>query len=225
MGKKKELSITIVNNENARIPITVLNNPYNTSSIINQRTSYSYDLSAFVFTTENKVDLQYRNVGATSYLNKTASLPEQTIQSVLNVLNSFGVATFFLDAAGTSIITYNDKIELGDIVIYDNASSVTLQWFNNTTVIGSGNLSLDDTINPPFVSSPNGLGQSGTASFPVGTQIRIVASADATEGPSGLDVESTPPLVLINQQTGFDTVYSYVLTLADPSLTYIVTFY
>ena len=140
MFAEVNLNLNITNNVNYPVQINVLGNPYNLLDTSNAKTEYQWDVTAFVFTSENELTIEYKINGAASYSTYSGTFNPQTLQAVVDVLNGLGIGFFSLYTAGanTYIGTYNDQYTFGNLTIYDSATTEVYYEVNQPNIGGSG---------------------------------------------------------------------------------------
>ena len=113
-----EISILIKNNRNYPQGVSVMGSPYASGGSINATTEYRWNFTGYTFNTSNTtLNLQYRGVGSTSYSTYSTPFNGNTIESVAQVLNSFGISQFntYIESGQTFLSTYNDTTEFNDL--------------------------------------------------------------------------------------------------------------
>lgn len=135
---KIDISLKIRNNVSYPVPINVLGNSFNLLDTSNQTTEYRYDLTGFVFGSENQVLIEYKRVGEPTFQIYSGifatTQQEQTLENVLNVLNNLGIGSFQLYEQGgnTYIGTYNDNYVFGNLEINTNVNLVSPSFSTGT---------------------------------------------------------------------------------------------
>ena len=134
------LNLNITNNVDYPVQVNILGNPYNLLDTSNATTEYQYDLTSFVFTTENEVTIQYKLNSAASFSTYSGSFSNPTLQSVVDVLNNLGIGFFSVYSSGgnTYIGTYNDNYTFGQLTIYNSATAQVSYQITQTNAGGSG---------------------------------------------------------------------------------------
>lgn len=134
------ISLNIANNTNGIIPVSLMGNYADLSDNANQTTEYRYNVTGLLFTNENVVAIQYKLNNATTYTNYQVPLTNQSLQGVLDALNSLGIGSFFTFTSGgnTYISNYDDIYSFGNLNIYNSSTPILNYYFNTTTVSGYG---------------------------------------------------------------------------------------
>jgi len=130
------VSLNIQNNRDYPQQINVMGNPANLLDTANATREFRYDVTAFIFTNENSVSIQYKLNSASSYNTFVGILPSQNIQGVITVLNSLQIGYFntYTQLGSTYISTYNNNFTFGDINIYSSISLLSLTFDSITNV-------------------------------------------------------------------------------------------
>ena len=90
------ITLNIQNNTDYPQEINIMGNPSDLLDTVNATTEYRWDVSAFSFTNEDSVTIQYKpNVSAT-FSVFTAALQGDNLTSVVYALNEFGIGYFNL---------------------------------------------------------------------------------------------------------------------------------
>jgi hypothetical protein len=208
MAAAEAISILFTNNTNGSVPVSVMSNPANLADNCNATTQSQWNVTGLTFSGENFVSVQYGLLGGT-YLLFTAPLVAQTLQGVLDALNTLGIGQFFVTTSGgnTFIENYANGYEFGVLNIYN---SVVPQFtYNIQTSAAGGNTSVDVNFvtqltanNPTTVS-----GTITTASG--GTNVSLVNLTNSAVYLSGNVASATPFGTAITVQPGAQ----YVLTV------------
>jgi hypothetical protein len=140
MFSEVNLNLNITNNVDYPVQINILGNPYNLLDTSNATTEYQYDLTSFVFTSENEVTIQYKLNSAASFSTYSGSFSNPTLQSVVDVLNNLGIGFFSVYSSGgnTYIGTYNDDYTFGQLSLYNSATAQVSYQITQPNAGGSG---------------------------------------------------------------------------------------
>lgn len=219
----EEISITLQNSTTADIQVSILGNPTDLADNCNATTEFRYNITSLTFTNETQVSVLYRpSNGTLSYTTYTATLLKQTIQGVVDALNTLGIGSWYTFTSGGNTYLSNtiDSYEFSTINIFGNTlppTSVLVNWANYA-IDGSaggnptGQLLISIGLSN-IVTSTNGLNESGFFYANNGQVVDVAAS----EG-----VADTPPILITSTPlsgTPITTIYSNVV----PDLTTITT--
>ena len=118
------LTLIIKSNVSYPVPINILGNIFNPLDTSNATTEYQYNLTSFSITNENKINIQYKPLGASTFTNFSTSFFGNTFQDVVNALNTLGIGFFsyYTQGANKYITTYNDNYVFGLLNIYNDAT-------------------------------------------------------------------------------------------------------
>jgi len=132
------ITLNIQNNTDYPQEINIMGNPSDLLDTVNATTEYRWDVSAFSFTNEDSVTIQYKpNVSAT-FSVFTAALQGDNLTSVVYALNELGIGYFNLyTVLGVTYIgTYNQNYIFGDMNIY--SSTTPVRGINSNFISGTG---------------------------------------------------------------------------------------
>lgn len=215
MKPADQIQLTIINNTAARIPLSILGNPANLADIANQFTNYKWDITGFSFTTENRINLQYKANAAASFSNYNVQLAQLTIAGVLSALNNLGIGTFYTYTSGpnTFIATDNDSYTFGLLNIYPGTTTIasyTIVTTGNTgiTNIDVNSVSQVSQTNPAGVGADIALSGGDLVDF-YGTTPNLLSSLGYVMV-SVLDV--TAGTTLYNVQLGVSVPFTFSFT-------------
>lgn len=130
-----DVSLRIRNLRNYPQTANVMGNPYNLLDTANAQTEYRWNITGFVFTTEDTTTLEWKATGQSTFNLYTSILGAQTIESVLISLNGLGIGYFYtyVDAGQTYISTNNDNYVFNDLSIIGGAAPITTTTTTTTT--------------------------------------------------------------------------------------------
>jgi hypothetical protein len=122
-----DVSLRIRNLRNYAQTVNVMGNPYNLLDTANAQTEYRWNITGFVFTTEDTVTLEWKGVNEATYNLYTSILGSQTIEAVITSLNGLGIGYFYtyIDAGLTFISTNNDNYAFNDLSITGAGATTT----------------------------------------------------------------------------------------------------
>ena len=220
------LSFSISNSLNAIVPVSLLGNNTDQMDTANATTQYSWSLSGFTFAGENLATIQYKPVGAASFLTATVSFTSQTIQSVLNALNTLNLGYFVYD--GTQVLNYNQNIVFGTLNIYSSSAPSLTYTFQSLFAGGTMNIDVNasnvftgTTPQTPATSGnlPVANGDSVTfygVSTNTGTLVRVRRIDNSTSVITTLYTNALPSLTPFTYTFIVASGYTYVCSFADP---------
>lgn len=130
-----DITLSIKSNRNYAQTANLMGNPYNPLDTANAQTEYRWNITGFVFTTEDTTTLEWKAVGGASFTLYVSNLYAQTIQAVLDSLNGLGLGYFYtyVDAGQTYISTNNDNYVFGDLSIIGGGGGATTTTTTTTT--------------------------------------------------------------------------------------------
>lgn len=130
-----DISLKIKNLRNYAQTANMMGNPYNLLDNANAQTEYRWNLTGFVFTTENTVTLEWKALSAATFNLYSSILSAQTLDSVLVSLNGLGIGYFYIyvDAGQTYISTNNDNYIFNDLSIIGGGGGGTTTTTTTTT--------------------------------------------------------------------------------------------
>jgi len=154
------ITINITNNTNGDIPlVSILGNIEDPMDTSNATTQYSWNITGFSVTTENMVAIQYKGSNSSQYSIASATISGNTLQDVINALNTLNLGSFFITTSGgnTFINNYNNNVAFLFLNIFNsNTSSLSYSW----NILGGGgkaqiynNLVLQVSDNSPTTAS------------------------------------------------------------------------
>ena len=134
-----DITLNIQNNRDYAQQINVMGNPSNLLDTANATREFRWDVSAFSFTNENSVTVQYKQNNSASFSTYTALLPSKNLNGVVSALNGLGIGYFntYTELGSTYIGTYNQNYVFGDLNIFSTTAAPT-QGINTSFVIGTG---------------------------------------------------------------------------------------
>ena len=196
---QENILFNIQNNTNGTIPISIFGNNADPMDNANATTQYLYNLTGFTITNENTVQIDYKFQGSTSFTTASANFSGNSLQDVVDALNTLNLGGFFITTSGgnTYLNNYNNNIIFDNLGIY--SSNVYLNYSFNFTSTAAYRIRNNADPNPPFLA--NGTGA-------------IVTSGSATPIFNG---ES------INYRIGTDTLPVTSLVTKTNNLTGVVT--
>lgn len=132
------INVNVTNNTNGDIPIVSLfGNNEDQMDTSNATNKYSWNLTGFSITNENVVAIQYKGNNTSQYSITSATFGGNTLQSVINALNTLNLGTFFITTSGgnTFINNYNNNVSFSFLNIF-NPSTTSLSYSWN--IVGGG---------------------------------------------------------------------------------------
>lgn len=203
-----DISLNIQNNTDVPQQISIMGSPFNPLDTANAKTEYRWDLTAFTFTTETNVSLQYRPATFSSFSLYQSILSTININGVLFALNALGIGYFYTytSAGSTYIATYNDNNVFGNLSIYSSTSPQINYNFNASTVTG-GSVNVDvNAVNVLSVANP--AVQTGTVSASAGDTVKFYGNGTLT--PNGFFSEVYDNGVLVFSSAVSPFTYTFV---------------
>jgi len=153
-----EVDITLKVQNNTAYPqkINVLGNNANLLDTVNATTEYRWNVTTFTFGTEDFVSVMYRTTSSPIYKVFISQLTNQSLQSVVDGLNTLGIGYFnlYTELGQTYIGTYNQNYVFANLNIYDSAVPQLQYSINTKGTGGVTNLTINPPA-PPTVSYPN----------------------------------------------------------------------
>lgn len=147
------LNIQLQNNTPFNQPVSLFNN--GNIPALNAASPdfnlYSFDVTGFVFATEQTVSIQQKPIGG-SFTTYSATIATFTIQGVCDALNTLNIGQFFTTTTdgNTYIQVYSNENVYGNLRIYNNTQLEIVYTFNCPTSVGS--ITLGNQFVPPTVS-------------------------------------------------------------------------
>lgn len=183
MNKKRALYFLITNNTIGIIPVSLLNSflPYN--NVFNQTTRYVWDITSVVYSPLS-FSLQAKFSAGASFSNFSGSMAAGNANALLAALNSLNIGVFWLETTATTtyVVTWNDNVIYGNLIIGTaSVPFINVNWFNYTEVAG-GFLKID--VNSVNVLTSLNLGSSvneGTVQVSNGDTIDVNVTASPGE--------------------------------------------
>jgi len=161
--KKDLININVTNNTNGLIPVSILGNFTDAMDTANATTQYSWNITGFTITVEQTVTITYRPTNDPNYINVSAPIVTQTLQGVIDALNTLNLGAFFITTSGgsTFINNYNENIVFQQLDIYNSTPSILFDFYQqayydnaDTTV---ADLSGNGNFGVPVLGSGNGV--------------------------------------------------------------------
>ena len=136
---KEIISLSITNNTNGIVPISILGNYGDSMDTSNATTQYSWNLGSFAITNENTIIIQYKALNQANFTFSQISFSGTSINDVINALNTLNLGFFFTTTSGgnTIINNYNDNLVFSVLNILNPTSLSTLTYsfsFNATSM-------------------------------------------------------------------------------------------
>ena len=156
MFSEVDITLNIRNNRNYTQTINVMGNPYNLLDTSNAKTEYRWDVTSFVFPTNQiNVSLQYKPINETNLSTYNSLIPSENFDGVVAALNQLGIGFFntYVELGQTYISTYNDRYFFGALSL-DGTTII-----DGSFIYGSG-----------FTSSTNAVAIQNDGKILVGTQ-------------------------------------------------------
>lgn len=215
MAKKEDIDIILKIQSNVDYPmnINVMGNPYNALDTVNATTEYRWNITAFSFTSEDYVSVEYKVNAASAYTLFTAQLSNQSIESVIASLNKLGIGIFtsYTELGQTYIGTYNDNYTFGVLNIY-NSATTTLVYDYNTASAGGDNSIDVNGVNIINLANPVTLNDLSAVS--TNDTIDVFGTSSSAAGGTTVSVyNTTDSTYLYNQVIPANTAYSYSFTV------------
>jgi len=117
---KEIVNFAILNTTNGNVPISLFGNNADSMDNANATTQYLWNLTGFSVTNENNVLVQYSGVNQTTLTYAIASFSGNTLQDVVDALNTLNLGSFFITTSGgnTYINNYNQNLIFSQLNIY-----------------------------------------------------------------------------------------------------------
>jgi len=150
-----DVSLRIKNLRNYAQTANVMGNPYNLLDTANAQTEYRWNITGFVFTTEDTTTLEWKATGQATFNLYTSILGAQTIDSVLISLNGLGIGYFYtyVDAGQTYISTNNDNYVFNDLSIIGGGGTTTTTTTTTTTAAPTTTTTTTTTTAAPITTT------------------------------------------------------------------------
>jgi hypothetical protein len=221
MAAAEAISLLFTNNTNGSVPVSVMSNPANLADNCNATTQSQWNVTGLTFSGENFVSVQYGLLGGT-YLLFTAPLVAQTLQGVLDALNTLGIGQFFVTTSGgnTFIENYANGYEFGVLNIYN---SVVPQFtYNIQTSAAGGNTSVDVNFVTQLTAN-NPTTVSGTITTASGDYVLVGGTAETNPGGTNVSlVNLTNSAVYLSGNVASATPFGTAITV-QPGAQYVLT--
>ena len=156
---QEQVTFNIQNTTNGTIPLSLFGNNADPMDNANATTRYFWNVSSLTITNEQSIYIQYKTVGQANFVTATTSFSSNTIQSVVDALNTLNIGSFFITTSGAStfINNYNNNLVFGTLSIY---SSITTSLSYVITMVNGGgsatiqkNAVVQATFTPPVTTS------------------------------------------------------------------------
>lgn len=208
-----DITLRIKSNVPYNQTINVMGNPYNPLDTANATTEYRWNLTAFSFTNQDYVSIEYKTSSASSYLLFTSQLSGQSLSAVVTSLNQLGIGyfTLYTELGQTYIGTYNDNYNFGVLNIY-NSVSTTLQY-NLKTVSAGGDNNIDvDGVN--VLSAANPVTSNSSIAVSTNNSIHVYGTSSSAVGGTTVSVYNvTTSTYLYNQLIPASTAYTFTFVV------------
>src|SRR3954469_22918177 len=87
--------IVVQNNTDSVVPISLGNSIAQPGDTINAVTGYAWNVCSLLYVNLTTVNIQARLVSAAQFTSYTAIIEDQSLNGVINALNSLNIGTFF----------------------------------------------------------------------------------------------------------------------------------
>lgn len=138
MPAKQSIYLQIKNNTNGVVPASILNASLPNSNVFNQRTKYAWDITSLVYTTlDYSIEVKFSSTSSFQTYSGFISAPNEN--ALIAALNNLGIGVFWIEyGVGTiSVITFNDKITYGQLIVSGaSAPPINISWQNSFTPNG-----------------------------------------------------------------------------------------
>ena len=136
---KETISVSVTNNTNGEIPVSIFGNNSDVMDNSNATTQYQWNITGFSITNETILLLEYNTTGSSNYQIVTTSFSGTSLQGIINALNNLNLGVFFLTTSGgsTFINSYNNINSFGTLQIVNTSQPASLTYSMNL------NLALD----------------------------------------------------------------------------------
>lgn len=131
------INLSIVNNTNGFVPVSILGNNADPMDNSNATTQYSWNLGTYAITNEDSILIQYRSINSSVYTIASLPFGGNSLQDVCNALNTLNLGSFFVTTSGANSIinNYNQNLVFGFLTIYGSTTtSLNYSW----NMIGTG---------------------------------------------------------------------------------------
>jgi len=166
------ISLNLQNTTTASIEVSVMGNPTDLADNCNATTEYRWNVTGLTFAGEDRISIQYRANNIADFSIFTAVLNEQSVNGVVNALNTLGIGSFFTFTSGgnTFISNYDNDYVFGVLNIFIQGVP---QFIYNINLSGAGgSVSIDvNFVNQLLLNSP--VVQSGTITTASGDYVIV----------------------------------------------------
>lgn len=158
---QQRLLFVLRNNTSGTIPVNFLRSG-SATNIANATTRYQWDVTGQTYT-QQVFSIQYKFSSSFPFETFSGSIGASNINALLAALNGLNIGVFWQETVGlnTYVVTYNDTVIYGNLVIDTATPATSTVFWDNYTVIAGGNLQIDVNAvnvvnnNNPGVSSGN----------------------------------------------------------------------
>lgn len=224
---KTLISYVIRNNTNAEIPMSFMGNPYNIKDISNQFTEYKWNVTSINFSLYSILSITYRNSsGSTPYQTTTLTYSDNTLNGVLNTLNSIGIAIFFAENIGGNVYikTYNDSTEFTILNLEVASFNTTLQYNIKLQTVPSQARVVDETTGTNILGINAPISVSSSLLIRQGDDYRFLGTLSPASLTSALMqvIDVTNSILLFSKVLDpINTTANYLLSPALANTTYL----
>jgi hypothetical protein len=156
---RENVTFNIQNTTNGTIPVSILGNNADPMDNANATTRYFWNISSLTITNEQSIYIEYKTVGQPSFSTLTTNFSGNSIQNVVDALNTLNIGSFFITTSGAStfINNYNNNLVFGILSIY--SSNTTALSYVVTMVNGGGSATIQKnavvqvTFTPPVTTT------------------------------------------------------------------------
>jgi hypothetical protein len=177
---KEVVTLSIQNNTNGTIPISILGNNADPMDNSNATTQYAWNLTGFSITNENTIIIQYRSINNPIFSITTTNFQGTSLDDVLYALNLLNLGSFFVTTSGgnTYINNYNQNIAFGVLTILNPTTASTLTYgFSYSGTLASADI-YKNTILQLATTSPSTA--SGNIAVVAGDSIQLDCNTPLT---------------------------------------------
>jgi hypothetical protein len=219
---KEVVTLSLQNNTNGDIPISILGNNSDPMDNSNATTQYAWNLGSFAITNENTIILQFKSLNDPNFTIASLNFSGTSINDVVNALNTLNLGSFFITTSGgnTIINNYNQNLVFSVLSILNPSSASTLQYSFSFIAIGMSAEIFKNAVSQVLSNSPSFT--SGNINVVSGDTILFNVSVNGNTKPTNYYVYNiTTQTYLVNATitNGVDVGYSFNI---QPNSAYLI---